>query len=435
MRVRIACEPPPPEAARFDRVLNAWVLSRYDDVQAALREPGLCQVGPRSKRRSEICAKSAQLQKHGEVRAALPHTKLAEWRAEIEFVTHRMIDQLPKDRFIDLVREFIRPWSLAVALTINEADPVHCRRLIHLSKNLPFSETDCYNAVLRSRATAAVAELKAGFQRGAGVTAICKPAFAALCRTLHWSIATTSFALPKRAAKAKLERLDREGAIPLGKSVFLGTSQTIPFFLANAWLALLQHPSELERLRAKPGLMTRAIEELLRYAGTVHTLYRQAMTAVKLGDIRIQENQRVILKLGSANRDPAQYPEPNRLDVSRRITGQMALGAGPNSCAGASLVRMAAGIATTAFSESLNRAQPHQRPKGWFEQNLPTGPYRSTPVRSSQKCAVAEMSDTVEWYRDSTICSPASLHLVLRSGAAPNTAIRTGEAGPQIARR
>jgi cytochrome P450 len=399
MRSKTAWQPPRPEPARFDPVLNAWVLSRYTDVQAALREPRLCQVGPRRKRRSEICMKGAQSRRHTELRANLPHRKLAEWQAEIEFVTDRMIDQLPGDRFIDLVREFIRPWSVAVALTINETDPVHCRRLIHVSKYLPFSETDCYNSVLRSRAAAALAEFRLSVQKSGGVKPICKSAFAALYQALHASIASASFALPKRAAKAEFERLNRQGAISLGKSVFLGTSQTIPFFLASAWLALLRHPSELERLRAEPALIPKAIEELLRYAGIVHTLFREATAAVELGDVRILEGQRVILKLGSANWDPAQFPEPDRLDVTRRVMGQVALGAGANSCVGASLVRMATAIATSAFI---------------------------------RKCAVAETSDNVEWYRNDTIYSPASLRLVLRSASPPDTAAQTREAAPKI---
>lgn len=371
-------QPLRPETAHFDQELNAWVLSRYEDVLAALREPRLCQVGPRSKGRRGICDKSAQSRKRSEVRASLPHSRLAEWQDEIEPLAHNLIDELPKDRSIDLVREFIRPWSLSVTLIINGADPVRSRRLARLAQYLPGGETDCDNSVLRSRAAATVAELRWSLQKAVGITPICKSAFRVLFQALHCSIATASFALPKRLANAKFEQLDRKGAIPLGKSVFLGTSQTIPFFLANAWLALLRHPAELLRLRAEPDLVPRAIEELLRYAGIVHTLFRRATAKVDLGGIRILENERVILRLGAANRDPAQFPEPDRLDVARRVTGQVALGAGPNSCVGALLVRMASGIATRAFVERF---------------------------------AAAQMSATVEWYRNANVCSPASLRV------------------------
>lgn len=374
-------QPLQPRNAHFDRAQNAWVLSRYADVLAALREPRLCQVGPRAESGSGFCDKRKQSQKRAEARATLTHSKLAEWRGRIELLTHSMIGQLPEDRSIDLVHEFIWPWSLAVTLIINGLDAIHSHRLADLAYYLPGGEADCHNAVLRSRAAAALAELRWSLPKRVGVTQICKLAFRVLFRLVHCSIATVSFALPKRVANAQFEKRDRKRAIPLGKSVFLGTSQTIPLFLANAWLALLRHPAELARLRAEPDLIPRAIEELLRYAGVVHTLYRQATANVDLAGVRILENERVILKVASANRDPAQFPEPDRLDVTRRVTGQVALGAGPHSCVGASLVRMAAGIATSGFVAEL---------------------------------AVAETGGPVEWYRNRTVCSPASVPVRLQ---------------------
>jgi cytochrome P450 len=202
-----------------------------------------------------------------------------------------------------------------------------------------------------------------------------------LFQILHYSIAAASLELPKRLANAEFEKLDRTGAIPMGKSVFLGTSQTISFFLANAWLALLRNPAQLVRLRAEPDLMPRAIEELLRYAGVVHTLFRRATADVDLAGVRISKNERVVLRVGAANRDPAQFPEPDRLNITRRATGQLGLGAGPHSCVGALLVRMAAGIATTAFVSEL---------------------------------AVTEMNSSIEWYRNCNVSTPASIRVLLQ---------------------
>jgi hypothetical protein len=375
-------QPSTPEAARFDKTLDAWVLTRYADVLRALREPGLCQVGPRSKHRSGTCDKNAQSRRRAKVRAALPYWRLTEWQRQMQLLADTMMDQLPKGRSIDLLSEFVRPWSLAVTLAIIGADPVHSQRLADLAHYLPGGEIDCNNAVVRSRVARAVAELKSSFRKGVGITPVCESAFRVLSHSLHGSIATASFVLPKRAANTEFEKLDRRGALGLGKSVFLGSSQTIPLFLANAWRALFLHPAELVRLCAEPSLMPRAVEELLRYAGVVHTLFRRATVKVDIGGGKISENQRVILKLDSANRDPAQFPEPDRLDVARRATGQLALGAGPNSCAGASLVRIAAAVATTALIG---------------------------------KFVVAEMDGPVEWYSNSTVYSPASLRVLLRS--------------------
>lgn len=370
-----------PATAHFDRVQRAWVLSRYADVLAALREPRLCQVGPPANAGRRTCDERAQAQKRAEVRATLTSSRLTEWHGQILFLTHRMIGQLPKHHVIDLVQDFIRPWSLAVSLTVNGFNPAEKRRLTGLASYLLGGEKECHNSVLRSRAATALAELRSSLPTRVGPTQVCKSAFRFLFQILHYSIAAASLELPKRLANAEFEKLDRTGAIPMGKSVFLGTSQTISFFLANAWLALLRNPAQLVRLRAEPDLMPRAIEELLRYAGVVHTLFRRATADVDLAGVRISKNERVVLRVGAANRDPAQFPEPDRLNITRRATGQLGLGAGPHSCVGALLVRMAAGIATTAFVSEL---------------------------------AVTEMNSSIEWYRNCNVSTPASIRVLLQ---------------------
>jgi hypothetical protein len=135
----------------------------------------------------------------------------------------------------------------------------------------------------------------------------------------------------------------------MGEPTFIAISQTTPRLLTNAWLALFRHPAEYARLRARPGLMPGAVEELLRYAGIVRRVYRRATAAVELGGAAIAEGQRAALMLGSANRDPAAFPDPDRLDVTRSFAGHVALGTGRNSCVGAAMIRMVASIATAAL--------------------------------------------------------------------------------------
>jgi cytochrome P450 len=132
--------------------------------------------------------------------------------------------------------------------------------------------------------------------------------------------------------------------MPRASSTFSGTVETLPRLLANAWLALFQHPAEVARLRADPGLMPLAVEELLRYAGIIPRLFRKATTDVEVGSLRLAVGDRVTLMIASANRDPEQFPDPDRVDVSRPATGQLSLGIGRCSCAGARLVRMALSV-------------------------------------------------------------------------------------------
>ena len=367
---------------RFDSALNAWVLTRYADVLAALRESRLCQISPRTKRDSCIRNEITRLQKRKQVRATLSRSSLAGWQWPIELLAESMSRPLATNTSIDLLHEFIRPWCLAVSAMVSGADPRHRQLLANLVRDLPGGEAECYTSALRSRVVHVATELMSSRR---GVIPVCDLAFRLVSQTLQYSILSVPLRFRRRLAKARLDRLLENGTIPAGEAVFLGTSQTLPAFLANAWLALLLHPPEWARLREQPDLMPRAIDELLRYAGIVHTLFRRANADLDLGGVSIRKGERVILSVWSANRDPAQFHEPDRFDLNRRLTSHVALGAGPHSCLGASLVRMAAGIATNALIREF---------------------------------AGAEVSSAVEWYRDEILAFPVSLKVRLRRAPA-----------------
>lgn len=142
-----------------------------------------------------------------------------------------------------------------------------------------------------------------------------------------------------RRADKTLERLLQQGHFDLSKSVFLGLAQALPGFLAKAWLALLHHPDQMALLVNEPSLALTATEELLRYAGTVHSLYRCANARVKLGNIWVEKGQCVCLRVDSANFDRSVFDDPYRLNLTRQLSGHLALGAGTHSCVGAALVR------------------------------------------------------------------------------------------------
>ena len=296
--------PPPPEFPRFDAALSAWVVSRYADVMAAFRDPRLAPVGPTSKKppKNEHTAEQARIRT--ETLAALSASRIAVWQAEIEPLAHGVLGQLQREHPIDLVGDFALPWSLAAALTVTRAGEHDGERLSHLSAQVSASAADPFDSALQP--TAAL-------------------------------------------ASSELERLLAGGAIPMRAPTFVALSQTLPAFLANAWLALLRHPAEFMRLHDQPHLMPRAINELLRYAGLARMLFRRATVDLEIGSVKIAEGERVVLMLASANRDAAQFPEPDRLDLTRAAGGQLALGAGAHSCVGAALIRMAASVATGAF--------------------------------------------------------------------------------------
>src|SRR5262249_18755828 len=115
--------------------------------------------------------------------------------------------------------------------------------------------------------------------------------------------------------------------------------------IGNGTLALLRFPDQWQRLRDDPSLIPLAVEEFLRYEAPIHYVQRQAAADLELGGKRVERGQMVSLMLGAANRDPAQFPDPDRLDVARLPNKHLAFGAGPHFCLGAPLARLEARIA------------------------------------------------------------------------------------------
>jgi cytochrome P450 len=131
--------------------------------------------------------------------------------------------------------------------------------------------------------------------------------------------------------------------------VMAGFDTTVNLIASGA-LALLAHPGEKTRLRRDPSLLPAAVEELLRFTNPVnHANDRFTTEDVPVGDIVIPAGEWVLPAISSANRDPAQFPDPDRLDLGRDTSGHVAFGHGIHHCLGAPLARMEAEVALGAL--------------------------------------------------------------------------------------
>jgi cytochrome P450 len=146
--------------------------------------------------------------------------------------------------------------------------------------------------------------------------------------------------------------------------------ETTVNLIGNGLLALHRNPDQLALLKANPALITNAIEEFLRYDSSVQSSGRVALEDIgDLGGKKIPKGELVLCLLGSANRDPAVYPDrPDRLDITRPNVRPLSFGGGIHFCLGAQLARIEAEIAITTLLRRLpdlrldDAANPEWRP-------------------------------------------------------------------------
>lgn len=151
-------------------------------------------------------------------------------------------------------------------------------------------------------------------------------------------------------------------------------NETTTKLIGNSVLALLRNPDQLERLHADPDLMTNAIEEFLRYDGPVQLTSRLAREDRELCGRTVRKGEQVVLLLAGANRDPAAFEDPDRLDVGRRDVRHLAFSQGIHFCLGAQLARLEGALALGALVERLpgmRLANPEIR---WSSNTILRGP-------------------------------------------------------------
>jgi cytochrome P450 len=125
--------------------------------------------------------------------------------------------------------------------------------------------------------------------------------------------------------------------------------ETTTNLIGNGLVALLAHPAEKQRLIETPALIKTAVEEMLRFESSNQLGNRMTVEPVELGGIAMPAGTPVTLCIGAANRDPAQFADPENLDIGRTPNRHLAFGTGAHQCAGMALARLEGAIAISRF--------------------------------------------------------------------------------------
>ena len=160
-------------------------------------------------------------------------------------------------------------------------------------------------------------------------------------------------------------------------------NETTTNLVSNGALALFENADAVRRLREDRALVPQAIEEALRYDAPVQCLWRLTRTEVEIDGTTIPEGAQVMVLYGSANRDERHFASPDSFDIDRRPTDHVAFGAGIHLCLGASLARLEARVVTETLldrTRHMERTGPGERIHNMIVRGMRSIPVKFEPV-------------------------------------------------------
>ncbi len=339
----------------WDPLFEAWILTRYDDVDFVLMDPRFSADRARAQNRFAEMIRQQQEEfgpfsqaptmltsdppEHTRLRRlvskAFTPRAVENLRPRIKEIVEGLLDGVPTGSAFDLVEVLAYPLPVIVIAEMLGVPPEDRADFKRWSDDI-------------------VATL-GGPMIQPEVVQTGRAAIEELVTYLAEVIAQRRMT-PRDDLISGLIAAEDEGQVLTEQEIFSTTilllvagNETTTNLISNAMFSLLQHPDQLELLRSEPALMPSAVEELLRFNGPVQATGRVAKEDVEIDGHVVKQGQSALTVLGAANHDPAKFPDPERLDLRRNPTDHLGLGDGIHFCLGAPLARAEAQIAFEAL--------------------------------------------------------------------------------------
>ncbi len=340
----------------WDGFMHCWVVTRYADVQAVLqfcsadRVPdaaqmqalGLPHVGPVAQMMSRqmlFLDAPAHTRLRQLCSSAFTPRRVEQIERTVAHVADLLLDAAAERGAMDVIYDFAEPFPAMVTAGLLGVPLEDHRQLKIWSADFAgmlgnFQHNPDYvDRVLRS-----VEEMTAYF-----------------AAHLADQRAIPREGLIRSLIEAEVDgaRLTEEEIIANIVVTMVGGQETTTNLIGNGLLTLLRQPDRMAELRNHPALMASAVEELLRFETPSQHTARIAPDDLVLGEVKIPKGAAVMAIMAAANRDPRQFPDPDRLDLARAPNRHLAFGWGPHFCFGAALARLEARIAFAALLQRL----------------------------------------------------------------------------------
>jgi cytochrome P450 len=366
---------------------NTWIVSKYADVIEGLRDEGKTfSVAGRVKAAIDTLPEDERgefgpIQSHyasGLLHSDPPdHTRLRSliskvftprvvegMRPRIESIVTRLIDSMNGKSGIDVVRDFAFPLPATVVADLLGLPPEDRVRFKAWSDDIAsFHGASPLTAQVTRHAQESLIEARAYLAELANQRRV-EPRDDLISRLV--------------AAQGGDALTDGELLSTCVTFMVGGHETTTALISSGLWL-LFQSPEQLGAIRSDPSLIPAAVEEMLRYESPAQRSVRRLRSDTQIGGLQLRSGQTVMLLLGGANRDPDQFPDPDRFDATRNPNRHLAFAMGVHFCIGAPLARMEAQIALREILGRFPSIRPMRRDPDWLG-NLNFRMLRRLPV-------------------------------------------------------